>query len=163
MRILIKTGLLLLLPALPINGLAQQVTIEDFAFLTGYWKGTGLGGDVEEVWMPPVDGRMFGIFKLSGNGELTFTEYIEIVEQDGEFVLRLRHFNPDFSGWEAQDEHVTFKLESVAENQALFRGLTYKLSNDSELEVTVRLSYSDGSTVVEPLHFKRQPLQASKR
>ena len=111
--------------------------------------------------MPPVDGRMFGIFKLSSEGALSFTEFMEIVEQDGQFVLRLKHFNPDFSGWEVQDEHVTFTLESVTHNQALFRGLSYKVSNAGELEVTVTLNYSDGRTVVEPLHFQRQALQAN--
>jgi len=145
----------------PVMAQAQdEVTIEDFAFLAGYWKGTGLGGDAEEMWMPPVDGRMFGIFKLSGDGELSFSEFMEITEEDGQFVLRLKHFNGDFTGWEAQDDYVTFPLESVQANQALFRGLTYKVSNGTELEVTVRLNYSDGRTVVEPLHFTRQPLQA---
>lgn len=156
-----RTILAVTLLVSPLLAAAQEITIDDFAFLTGYWTGTGLGGDVEEVWMPPMDGRMFGIFKLSSNGELQFTEYIEIAEQDGEFVLRLKHFNPDFSGWEESDEHVTFVLESTAENEAIFRGLTYKVTDDNALEVTVRLNYSDGRTVVEPLHFTRQPLQVS--
>ncbi|MEQ8955876.1 MAG: DUF6265 family protein [Gammaproteobacteria bacterium] len=136
-----------------------EVTIDEFAFLAGYWKGTGLGGEAEEVWMPPQNGRMFGIFKLSGDGELSFTEFMEITEQEGEWVLRLKHFNPDFSGWEAQDDHVTFPLESVKANEALFRGLTYKV-NGTDLEITVRLNYDDGRTVVEPFNFKRLPLAA---
>ncbi len=145
----------------PAAGLSQDISIDDFAFLTGYWTGTGLGGEAEEVWLPPVDGRMFGIFKLSGDGELSFTEFMEITQQDGEWVLRLKHFNPDFSGWEEKDAHVTFPLESVSPNQALFRGLTYKVTDGTDLEVTVRLNYSDGRTVVEPLNFKRQSLQAA--
>ncbi|MCG8506809.1 MAG: DUF6265 family protein [Sphingomonadales bacterium] len=158
------TKLIAILLFAPALGLAQdKVSIDDFAFLTGYWKGTGLGGEVEEVWMPPVDGRMFGIFKLSGDGELSFTEYMEITQQEGQWVVRLKHFNPDFSGWEEKDDHVTFHLDSVRENEALFGGLTYKVSNGNELEVTVRLNYSDGRTVVEPLNFVRQSLQAAAR
>lgn len=150
---------LLLLGCLPIRAGAQQITIDDFAFLTGFWTGTGLGGQVDEVWMPPQDGRMFGIFKLSSDDGLSFTEFMEITEQDGEFVLRLKHFNPDFSGWEAQDEHVTFRLESVAPNEALFRSLTYKLTEEDALEIVITLRYDDGRSVPEKLLFTQQALQ----
>lgn len=151
---------LLVLGFLPIRAGAQQVLIDDFAFLTGFWTGTGLGGQVEEVWMPPQDGRMFGIFKLSNDAGLRFTEFMEITEVDGQFVLRLKHFNPDFSGWEAQDEHVTFRLESVAANEALFRGLTYRVTENDALEIEITLRYDDGRTVPEKLLFTRQTLQA---
>ncbi|MEX0965133.1 MAG: DUF6265 family protein [Pseudohongiellaceae bacterium] len=50
--------------------------------------------------MPPVDGRMFGIFKQSNESELLFTEFMEIVEIEDGYILRLKHFNPDFSSWE---------------------------------------------------------------
>lgn len=57
--------------------------------------------------MPASDDRMFGIFKQSNDSELVFTEFVEITSVDGEYLLRLKHFNPDFSGREESDEHVT--------------------------------------------------------
>ena len=88
-----------------------SITIDDFSFLTGYWQGEGFGGDSEEMWMPPVDGKMFGIFKQSANGELIFTEFMEITQSEGDWLLRLKHFNPDFSGWEEKSDFITFPLQ----------------------------------------------------
>ena len=116
---------------------AQQATVSitDFDFLQGYWQGTGFGGQSEEIWMPPVDGRMFGIFKQSQDAELVFTEFMEIVESEEGFILRLKHFNPDFSGWEEKDDSVVFKLTSVSENKAIFGGLSYEIVEPNALQV----------------------------
>lgn len=77
-----------------------DVTIEDFGFLAGFWQGEGFGGQSEEMWMPPSNGRMFGVFTQTNDNALVFSEYMEISQQEGGWVLRLKHFNPDFSGWE---------------------------------------------------------------
>lgn len=136
----------------------QSVTIEDFAFLQGYWTGTGFGGQSEEIWMPPVDGRMFGIFKQSQDGQLVFTEYMEIVEAEQGFVVRLKHFNPDFSGWETKDEHVTFPLTSVAGKKAVFSSLSYEITAPNTLEVRLRMRDDDGETFTEVFEFTRAEL-----
>ncbi len=137
---------------------SSTVSIDDFAFLKGYWSGTGFGGHSEEVWMPPVDGRMFGVFKQSDSNELVFTEFMEIVESDGRFVLRLKHFNPDFSGWEEMNDHVTFKLSSVGHNKAVFGGLSYEIVAPNALQVKLNMRNDDGSTVTEVFDFTRVEL-----
>ena len=134
------------------------VSIEDFDFLQGYWQGTGFGGQSEEVWMPPIDGRMFGIFKQSQDGELVFTELMEIVESDGSFILRLKHFNPDFSGWEEKDDNVTFNFTSVSNNKAVFGGLSYEIVGSNALQVKLNMREDDGSRVTETFNFKRSEL-----
>ena len=139
-------------------GQADKPSISDFAFLTGVWKGTGFGGVSEEMWRPPADGRMFGIFKQSADSELIFTEFIEISEVDGKFVLRLKHFNPDFSGWEEKDDHVTFSLVSVSGNKAVFGGLSYELITPDQLRVELKLRQSDGSLNTEVFSFTRGAL-----
>lgn len=30
--------------------------VEDVAWLQGYWEGEGMGGRIEDMWMPPRDG-----------------------------------------------------------------------------------------------------------
>ena len=133
-------------------------SIEDFAFLTGYWKGTGFGGESEEMWMPPVAGKMFGIFKQSSDSELIFTEFMEITEVDGEFKLRLKHFNPDFSGWEEKQDHVIFPWVSVSPNKAVFGALSYELVEPDKLKIELRLRESDGTRSTEVVNFTRERL-----
>lgn len=135
-----------------------SVSIEDFGFLQGYWNGSGFGGHSEEMWMPPVDGRMFGIFKQSENNELVFTEFMEIVATDDSFVLRLKHFNPDLSGWEEKDDYVTFKLSAVSRNKAVFGGLSYEIVAPNSLQVKLQMRNDDGSTVTEVFDFTRAQL-----
>jgi len=113
----------------------DEVSIGDFAFLTGTWSGTGFGGVSEEIWMPPSGGQMFGIFTQPTTEELTFSEFMEIVETDEGWILRLKHFNPDFSGWEEKEDYVTFKLESASENKAVFGGLSYEIVTNGHLEI----------------------------
>jgi len=105
--------------------------------------------------MPPADGRMFGIFKQSQNGELVFTEFMEIVETEQGFVVRLKHFNPDFSGWETKDEHVTFPFTSVAGKKAVFGSLSYEITAPNALEVRLRMRDDDGKISTEVFEFVR--------
>lgn len=134
----------------------SKPTIGDFAFLQGFWSGSGFGGVSEEMWMPPSDGSMFGIFKQSSAAGITFTEFMEITQVGGEFVLRLKHFNPDFTGWEAKDEYVTFRLQSVAPNQAVFGGLSYTLVDATHLRIELRLRESDGSVNTEVFEMQKR-------
>lgn len=53
--------------------------VEDLSWLVGYWKGSGLGGECEEVWMPTVDEHMIGTFRFWENGQLVFSEFMHLV------------------------------------------------------------------------------------
>lgn len=133
--------------------LTHEVSIADFEFLTGAWSGTGFGGVSEEIWMPPSGGRMFGIFKQSNDSDLVFTEFMEITEIDAGWILRLKHFNPDFTGWEEKDDYLTFPLTSVTEKKAVFGGLSYEIVDGGNLEVRLRMRQADGSTTTEVFNF----------
>lgn len=137
----------------------QTISIDDFAFLNGYWQGTGFGGQSEEIWMPAKDGRMFGIFKQSQDSELIFTEFMEIVESGDGFILRLKHFNPDFSGWEEKNDFITFKLTSVSKNKAVFGGLSYEIIKPNALQVRLVMRNDDGNIATETFDFTQSPLQ----
>lgn len=155
MRVLLTTCLLLAALASTNNVVADETSIDDFAFLTGFWRGTGFGGESEEIWMPPAHGRMFGIFTQYSEGELVFSEYMEITQENGEFLLRLKHFNPDFSGWEEKTDYVTFKFESVEDNKAVFSGLSYQVSDNDTLTIALRMRRSDGNLTTEQFSFSR--------
>jgi hypothetical protein len=133
----------------------DAVSIDDFDFLTGTWAGNGMAGESEEVWMPPSAGRMFGIFKQSSEDGLIFTEFMEITEVAGEFILRLKHFNPDFTGWEEKDDYLTFRLVSVSENKATFGSLTYEVIENTNLKIHLDMKQASGITVTEIFDLRR--------
>lgn len=133
---------------------ADDVSAENFSFLAGMWRGEGFSGQSEEMWMPPSNGRVFGIFTQVNDGELVFSEYMEITEETEGWVLRLKHFNPDFSGWEEKEDYLTFPLESVSENKAVFGGLSYEVTGD-KLVVSLRMRQDDGSLTTEYFNFER--------
>ena len=130
-------------------------TLESVAFLAGSWVGTGLGGEVEEVWTAPSAGSMVGSFKLLQKGEPTFYEFMVISEEEGVLVLRLKHFNPDLSGWEEKDDFVTFPLVKVDEDSVYFRGLTYRKVGDDRLQIYLAL-HSGGETNEVAFEMKRR-------
>ena len=37
---------------------AAKATLDDFTWIVGHWQGTGLGGESEEMWMPPAGGAI---------------------------------------------------------------------------------------------------------
>ncbi len=141
--------------SLSMSAQADEVTIDDFAFLAGYWQGEGFGGQSEEMWMPPSNGRMFGIFTQTNDEQLVFTEFMEISEQEEGWAVRLKHFNPDFSGWEEKTDYVNFRFDSVSDNKAVFGGLSYEVIDGDKLVVSLRMRQDDGSVNTEYFHFTR--------
>mgnify|MGYP001462191733 CR=1 FL=1 len=120
-------------------------------WLEGYWKGTGLGGDCDEIWMPATDNSMAGIFRFAMDGQIVFTEYMVIEAQGESLTLRLKHFNRDLSPWEEKDHWTEFKLVKTEGQTAWFHGLTYHREGN---ELTIFLSLkSDGVASIEKFSF----------
>ena len=70
--------------------------------------------------------------------------------------MRLRHFNPDLSGWEEKEEWTTFRLIELGENKVWFHGLTIERIGD---EMIYHLALTEnGVETVEELRFKRMAL-----
>jgi len=126
---------------------SPAASIEDIAWLTGRWEGSGLGGLAEEVIAPAVDGQMMGMFRHAGSdGELVFYEFYLFAEVDDSLVLRIKHFSPELKGWEEKNDYEEFPLVSVTENAVYFDGLTYKLTSENELRAAVSV---EGQGIVE--------------
>src|SRR5690606_32745590 len=133
-----------------------KATLADVAWLQGYWTGTGLGGEVDELWMPAKDNSMTGVFRLMMNGSLIFSEYVFVEELNGTLSINLKHFNKDLSAWEEKEKWTEFKLVKVEGQKAWFNGLTYERIGD-ELIVKLNLT-SQGVTRVESFNFKKTEL-----
>lgn len=70
----------------------QPVKMTDISWLAGYWTGSGLGGDCEELWLPIADSSLYGVFRFLEKGTLQFTEYMSLIQlADGNIEIRLKH------------------------------------------------------------------------
>lgn len=129
-------------------------TLDDVRWLAGSWTGTGLGGEVQEMWTTPAGGSMAGVFKLTVSGAVALYEMMWIVEDEATLSLRLKHFNSDLTGWEDVEEHVDFPLVRMEEGAAYFDGLTYRRVSDGCLVIWVALE-EDGVFVEREIGLMR--------
>lgn len=132
--------------------------IDAASFLIGEWVGTGMDGEVQESWSPPVGGQMVGHFSYSRDGKPVFYEILLIRPNDvGNLEMLVKHFNADFTAWEDKEEWITFKgLAERREDRALrFNGLSIVLDEGGVLTSTVTMRKSDGTVEGVPFVMKR--------
>jgi hypothetical protein len=131
-------------------------TIADMAWLTGTWEGEGLGGTVDEVWTAPAGGAMAGFFRLVRDGKPVFYELLTVLEHEGSLEMRLKHANPDMTGWEEKNHFVTFKLVKLDDTGAYFSGFTLKRLGPDTLEGYLALrDRAAGTSREEKFTFRR--------
>lgn len=139
---------------------AVRATIADIAWLTGEWTGTGLGGVSEETWSAPAAGGMIGMYRLLVDGKPSFYEFMNLVEENGSLVLKLKHFNPDLTGWEDKDKFVSFRLAKLAPNEAWFGGLTFRRLDANRMETFLAIRERSGAIREERFQMTRKTAAA---
>ncbi|WP_424962583.1 DUF6265 family protein [Ekhidna sp.] len=119
---------------------AQEASVP-YAWLAGNWIGDGFGGTSEEVWSAPSsEGTMMGTYRHhKGDGTLNFYEFM-VMDSTG---LRLKHFNPDMTGWETKEDFVHFKAIEFKENMIVLKGLIFERKSDTEMEIRLDLRNGD--------------------
>jgi hypothetical protein len=141
--------------ALPADAARPKATLDAVAWLAGgAWRGEGLGGVSEEIWGAPAGGQMMGMFRqlkrgADGREALVFYEFLTFVEQDGSIVLKLKHFNPDLTGWEEKERFVTFRLARVTPDAVFFDGLTFRREGPDRLSIFLALRDANAGTTTE--------------
>jgi hypothetical protein len=118
---------------------SPQASLSDVAWITGSWEGEAFGGQVQEVWAPPLGDSMMCAFKLVVDGKVEFYELCQIREESGSLVLRLKHFNGDLKGWEEKDETVDFKLVKVEKDIVYFDGFTVERVSKDKINMHVMI------------------------
>ena len=119
---------------------SPPASIEDVSFLAGPWTGEGLGGCAEEVMAPASGGQIMGMFRqMKPEGGLRFYEFYTFSEEGGSLVLRIKHFNPDLTGWEEKDERAEFPLAAIEGTTAYFDGITYSRRGKKEFASAVNI------------------------
>ena len=166
MRIFILAAALLFAAAAPaqnIRSLAPgakpaAASIADIAWMAGHWEGEGLGGRSIETISPPIAGQMAGHFQQVKDGRISFYEIYHFVERDRSLLLRIKHFNPDLTGWEDKAATVDFPLVAIDKDGAYFDGLTMRRTAPDRMETLVRIRRKDGSTEEAAFRFRRAAL-----
>ena len=133
---------------------SPKASINDVEWITGHWKGKAFGGEVEEIWTPPLGGSMMCAFKSVVDGKVKFYEFIAIIEENESLILRLKHFHHNLKGWEEKDETVDFPLVKITENKVNFDGFTIKKISENELNVFVMIGGEDKAQEVK-FNYKR--------
>ncbi len=122
------------------------VSLDAFAFMAGRWQAAAFGGTLEEAWDRPWDGSMIGTCKVSVDGNPSFYEFMSITIDSAGPVMKIKHFNPDFTGWEEKGESTVFPFIGVSDNEARFEGVTYTLLSDDSLRIIINLGHSEGES-----------------
>lgn len=120
-------------------------TIGDVGWLTGYWQGEALGGTVEAVWSPVSAHSLLGMFRLVQADTVAFYELLTVTEHEGSLVKKLKHFDADLTGWEAQDEVQRVPLVRLTPTAAYFDGLTVEKAGPDSLHAYVAVKQRDGT------------------
>jgi len=150
-------------PTAPISSQAEPTTIDNANFLAGRWVGEGLGGVMEEVWSPPRGGQMVGHFALYRDGAPVFYELMLIDVVATGLRLRVKHVNPDGTGWEDKDEWTTFDPVSAAPMTSewgaiQWDALSLTQTGPDTMIGAIRIRERDGSVQEHALTFQRAPL-----
>lgn len=133
----------------------QNVSISHFNILEGSWTGEGLGGYCEEYWSPMKDSLMIGMFRFMENEKTVFSEFMYLMHDSAGWLLRVKHFNPDFTGWEEKNKSVSFRLIRTDENRLLFNGLTFEKPDEDILIIYLAMKNENGKQTEERFVFKK--------
>ena len=125
---------------------APAAALADLSWMVGSWEGEGLGGVVRETYSPPADGQMPGHFRSLKDGKAQFYELVMIAEVGNSLEYRVKHFNPDMTGWEEKAQVVRFPLVAVEKDAWFFNGLTIRRTGPDSATHFVRISGKDGSS-----------------
>ncbi len=128
--------------------------LEDLAFMTGCWKATHWGGEMDECWSAPVGDNMMASYRFIKDGKVQFYEFLVIEQTPEGLYLRLKHFNKGLIGWEEKDKSLVSPLTSLEKNKAVFDWLTYELRSPNVLVVSLRMKQGDKVTN-EVMEFQR--------
>lgn len=132
-----------------------KAAIEDAKWIEGHWRGAAFGGITEEIWSPPLGESMMFVFKLIVEDSVRFYESGAIIEQDETLILRLKHFDRDFKGWEGKNETVDFRLVKVEKDNIYFEGFTFERINNDEINLYVDIKDENGNISETKFNYKR--------
>ena len=116
----------------------------DLSWMVGNWTGDAFGGKCEESWQPMSAGTMCGTYKQINKDKVNFYEFTVIKKETDGYSLKLKHFNPDMTGWEEKDKVIEFPFISLTENLMMMVMAVWMI-DDNHMKVTVNIGHSEGT------------------
>ena len=111
-----------------------KATLQDLAWISGQWVGSGEDRS-EEIWAQPHGDSMVGVWRLVSGGKSKVFEVLAIVQNAEGPVFQLRHFTRDFVAWEDKDAPLLLPLKQLRKGEAVFEGVG---SDGKPLRLTYR-------------------------
>ena len=113
--------------------------VADLAWLEGRWVGELGDSTIEEHWSGVAGGTLVGMFRVVSPQETTpnrvgLYEFWAVEPGDAGPELRMRHFDPGLTAWEAKDAPLVFRLVAHGE-----RTVTWEVEEEKG---PVRLTYT---------------------
>ena len=133
----------------------MKYSIEQLGWIAREWCGEALGGDAEETWMEPVADIMLGMFRLIRDNTVVFYELMSFEVEGDNILLRVKHFNPGMKGWEEKDKSLTFILQEVTQDKAVFNGLVFNRDGDDGINIEL-LMKTKGKMNWVTFNYKRK-------
>ena len=97
-----------------------NTSLPDLSWLQGIWFGYDENNTIEEHWGLPRGEALMGMFRMLKGNEPIFYEFMTIGVEEGDILLRIKHFYPRLVGWEEKDECVIYSLEKLTPGEARF-------------------------------------------
>jgi Domain of unknown function (DUF6265) len=129
-------------------------TLEDAAWLVGAWDGECFGQRCEETWNRPSGGTMAGVYKLYDEGGVSFYELMILLVENDSLIMKIKHFNADFSAWEDKTAFVSFPLVKLEPDALHFHGLSFRRRDADYIDIWIALK-RDGEVSEHHLIYQR--------
>lgn len=96
--------------------------LQRLEWMSGRWVMEREGEFLEENWLPPVGDSMLATFRWLRDGKAWLFEMMSIeVDEDGQLVFRLRHFDRGLEPWDSErDGPLTYPLEHMEDEMVVF-------------------------------------------
>lgn len=101
---------------------------------------------------------ILGAFRLTKPDGKGFYELFAVEEHEESLRFVVKHFHPNWVGWEEKDQALKMPLRRISENEASFGGVLFRRESPDVLVVELTMRMKDGTTRSEPLRFRRRAL-----
>jgi hypothetical protein len=143
---------------------APSLDLQQLQWMTGAWVGSIDGDRIEEHWSSGDGDTLMGMFRWLKDEGVYLYEFMLISKSELGVTLQIKHFRPDFVGWEEKDVSTTFYFQTLEGQTITFdngkygdtnRVLQYTLTEDGQMISTVISSVSGEPSRYEFIYSRR--------
>jgi hypothetical protein len=135
---------------------SPPAALNDLGWIAGAWVGEGIAGPAREVYSPPMGRTIAGHFVQTKGDGIMFYEILSIAQVGPTITYRLKHFNPDLTGWEEKNKVVEFRFVGREGDTWYFDGLTIRRVGPDEMHAIVKVRHDDGKAEELTFRYRRE-------